>query len=601
MAATSIRDKIQNEYITKNLENAKKINYTSLTEKDGYFTCLYKDLHDTTIKGYPIASDFVGENNHPYSVDEFADLSKEAQEKCGLRFHYLPCTQEIYLGSTGSGKTTGCVEPQLRAISSQKNKPNLFITDPKGELFDKNSDHLKNEGYKIFVLNFKDTLRSDKWNPLYELYDLKMGEKEIAKNAVMHEGKPREGLSLASDFECFKETYIECDGFAFPNDELFEEYKRYLSDSIEIQISFLINQMAYMMINPEQSKDPTWEYGAQNMLKGLFYCMLEDAIKPESGFTKEMMTFKTLQRYYDAIKTPVLNDNSSTTIYNHPLLKDKSKDIITLFSVALDNAKGTMRCYCGVFDGAMKDWFQGHIFSLTTNDTIKLDRLGDQPFAIFLITRDYEKSDFLIAGLFVDSIYRKMLIRAEKDIENGITPRDMHFLLDEFGNIPKINDFENKISTARSRNIWFHLVLQSYSQLENVYNPNVAQIIKDNCSQIFLGSTNSKTKEDFSRACGRHCIERLSSILNPHENEIFETPLIPVSNLNEIKPGQLYTLRDKMPVIFSQYERSYICQDQGSFADRKTANGLKTNTPTLIESFSNPKYHYPALDDKRFH
>lgn len=605
MSKTSIFEQIQSEYIKKNLENAKKIDYSLLTESDGRFSYFYKDLHDLKIDGYPIASDYVGKDGKCYTVEEFEKLSKEEQKSCELRFHYLPNTQELYLGSTGSGKTTGCVEPQLRAISSQKNKPNLFITDPKGELFDKNSEHLKKEGYKIFVLNFKDAVRSDKWNPLYELYDKKMAVKEIGKTAVMHDGKPKKGLNLLADISEYGENYIEYEGYAFPNGEMFDEYKRYQVDCLEVEISDIINQFANMMIESKNSKDPSWEYGAQDLLKGLLYCMLEDAVNPRTGFTREMMNFQTVQQYYDALKTPILGGKyalvETQDRYQHPLMKDKSRKVILLCSTALHNAPNTMRSYCGVFDGAVKDWFQGHIFSLTISDSIGLDKLDDKPFAIFLITRDYEKSDFLIAGLFIDKIYKQMLIKAENDISNNKKTRAMHFLLDEFGNIPRIKDFENKISTARSRNIWFHLVLQSYSQLENVYNQAVAQIIKDNCSQIFLGSTNSRTKEEFSKACGKHCIESLDSALNPNKNEIVETLLIPVSILNEIIPGQMYMLRDKMPVIFTQYVRSYICGEQGAFEDRMTANGLKNNTPMIIEAFSNPKFHYKALDNDVFY
>ena len=54
--------------------------------------------------------------------------------------------------------------------------------------------------------------------------------------------------------------------------------------------------------------------------------------------------------------------------------------------------------------------------------------------ALFLITRDYEKTDFLVAGLFVDWLYRKAVEAHEKKL----TKRELHFILDEFGNIPAI-------------------------------------------------------------------------------------------------------------------------------------------------------------------
>ena len=162
MNGISAIDAIKQKYIDENLESSKKISYTDLLEKDGVITALYKDLHEREINGYPIGSDFVSKNGKTYSCQEFSTLSNEEKENCDLRYYYLPYSHELYVGTTGSGKTTGCVEPQLRAITTQKNKPNLFITDPKGELFDRNARHLKEEGYKLFVVNFKDLVRTDK-------------------------------------------------------------------------------------------------------------------------------------------------------------------------------------------------------------------------------------------------------------------------------------------------------------------------------------------------------------------------------------------------------------------------------------------------------
>lgn len=591
MQKSSIIDNIRTKYIDEYLESAKKIRYSDLTEKDGLITAFYDELKNTEIEGYPVASDYVAPDGTAYSVDDFEKLTDSQKKKCRLRFYYLPYLHELYVGTTGSGKTTGCVEPQLRAISSQKNKPNLFLTDPKGELFDRNAKHLKNQGYEIFVLNFKDLVRSDKWNPLLELYDKKMKIKNLGQGCKMHTGKVKPGLTCVSPKHQFSSTgYIEYNGYAFPNGHECDNYINFERDILDAQIDDLINQLANMMIKVQSKNDKTWEYGAQDLLKGLIQCMLEDAFCDVSGFTRDMMTFRTLQQYYLALKNPILRDEC--TLDTHWLLKNKSDRTKALMATALANAPNTMRSYCGVFDDSVKDWFQGHIFALTTGDTINLDNIGDKPFAIFLITRDYEKSDFLIAGLFIDWVYRQMLERAEKTKN----PRALHFLLDEFGNIPAIKDFENKISTSRSRNIWFHIVVQSYMQIDVVYGTDHSVIIRDNCnSQIFLGAQNRVTKEIFSNECGKHFIPTLESKLNAQDNSICEVPLVPVSDLDNIDPGEMYIKRLYMPVIMSQFIRSYDCAKQGEFVDFINSDGLMTCTPVIFESYTAEKYTYKCL------
>ncbi|MGN0765398.1 MAG: type IV secretory system conjugative DNA transfer family protein [Christensenellales bacterium] len=590
-AQSSIIENIKQKYVNDYLESSKQINYTDLTEKDGLIKILYKDLPNTEVKGYPVASDFVTDDGIGLTVTEYAKLDKEQQAKCQLRYYFLPNYHELYVGTTGSGKTTGCVEPQLRAIAYQKNKPNLFLTDPKGELFDRNAQFLKEQGYKTFVLNFKDLMHSDRWNPLYDLYDTHIKLQSVGKGLKQKRMPVSKNLELFSKEEDFvNDFYVQYDGYAFADGKVAEDYVISQRCNIEASVDDQLNQLANMMITAESNTDKSWEFGAQDLLKGLIYCMLEDAVDPSSGFTREMMTFKTIQEYYNALKLPIFSGECE--LPEHDLMQNKSAKPRNLMSTALRNAPNTMRSYCGVFDSKLKDWFQGHIFSLTTDNTIDLDNVGDQPFAIFLITRDYEKSDFLIAGLFTDWIYRKMLEKAEKNKNS----RAFHFLLDEFGNIPKIKDLENKISTARSRNIWFHLFVQSYKQIDIVYGSECAVVIRDNCNaQIFLGAQNRETKEIFSAECGKHFIPTLKSKIDSTDHSIHEVPVIPVSMLDQIMPGQMYMKRLYSPVTTTQYIRSYICAEQGSFKLFKDANGLKTCTPSNAESFGHSKFKYEKL------
>ncbi len=593
MYKTSIIDRIMRAYVDENLESAKKINYTELGDSQRLVKIFYKDLPNTEIDGYPVASDYVAPDGTAYSVSQFMALSDSEKKACELRYYYLPNLHELYVGTTGSGKTTGCVEPQLRAISSQKNKPNLFLTDPKGELFDRNAKHLKDNGYEIFVLNFKDLMRSDKWNPLFELYDMKVKVKNIGKKCKMHTGKVKKGLELIAPEDRYNgEAYIEYDGKAFPDGDTCDNYIHFQKDILEANISSLIGQIVHMMIPPLSDKDKSWEFGAQDLLKGILQSMLADAVDENSGFTKDMMNFKTIQDYYLALKLPIFDESSDVTLDNHPLIQGKDPSIAALMATALRNAPNTMKSYCGVFDSAVKDWFQSHILSLTTGNTINLDSVGDKPFAIFLITRDYEKSDFLIAGLFIDWVYRQMIEGAE----HHKNARALHFLLDEFGNIPEIRDLENKIATSRSRNIWFHLVVQSYAQIDNVYGQQKAIIIRDNCnSQIFLGAQNRNTKEIFSKECGRHSIPTLQAKIDSSDNSIVEVPLVPVSDLDLINPGEMYVNRLYTPVITSQFIRSYICAANGTYKGFNDSNGLLTCTPFRIEPFTGEKFTYKKL------
>ena len=192
--------------------------------------------------------------------------------------------------------------------------------------------------------------------------------------------------------------------------------------------------------------------------------------------------------------------------------------------------------------------------------------------------------------MFTDWVYRKALEAA--DANNGRLHNEMFFILDEFANIPPIKDFENKIATSRSRNIWFHMFVQSYAQLEMVYGGPTAQTILDNCNtHVFMGSENYDTKSRFARECGKQAVPSLDSMLNPQNNRIVEVPLLTIGKLETIKPGHMYIKRSGMPLTHSEFIRSYCCEEFTT--DRKT-----TPEELGIESlpFNSEKYRYLFLE-----
>ena len=591
MKRLSYRDQRIQNYIDKTYGGTGKLRFDEVGADYRAQAYFYDELEGLEINGFPYSSDYLLADGSSCSQERYATLTDEEKQGARLRFYYLPYSHELYIGGTGSGKTTGCVEPQLRAISKQKNKPNLFLTDPKGELFERNAQHLADQGYRLFVLNFKNITRSDKWNPLVELYNEQVKLKTVGQGIEKVEGTVPDTMDMmAPPAEFGRIGYYSYRNMAFPTRESVNVYVQGEKDAIAARVDDLINQFTNMMIQVQSTKDPSWEYGAQDLLRGLMHMMLEDAMNPTMGFTADHMTFKTIRDMYMALKTPILAGDE--TLYDHPMTKGRSENTLRLMCTALANASNTMKSYCGVFDGAISDWFQSHILSMTTGNTVNLDiDNGEKPFAIFVITRDYEKSDFKIAGLFIDWVYKAMLEKAER----GEAKRPMHFMLDEFGNVPRIKDFENKIATSRSRNIWFHLVLQSYAQLDLVYNPDTAIIIRDNCNaQIFLGSQNIKTRETFSTECGRVYVPTLRAELDNEVNDIIDVPLVPPTVLDIIKPGEMYIKRIYTPVIMAQYIRSYIMTANGDFP-YKEANGLKVLAPYNTEPISHDKYKYPPV------
>lgn len=72
----------------------------------------------------------------------------------------------VYLGSTGSGKSVTAVIPTCSFIATAKEKRSVFITDPKGEIFNTTSKMFKDNGYKIICIDFRNPQLSNRINIL---------------------------------------------------------------------------------------------------------------------------------------------------------------------------------------------------------------------------------------------------------------------------------------------------------------------------------------------------------------------------------------------------------------------------------------------------
>ncbi len=104
-------------------------------------------------------------------------------------------SHSLIIGATGSGKTSCLVNPTVTILG--KKGESMIITDPKGEIYERNANFLKSRGYDIIILNFRNPQKGNMWNPLalpYKLYKKgnidKSNEllRDIAMN-ILHEEK----------------------------------------------------------------------------------------------------------------------------------------------------------------------------------------------------------------------------------------------------------------------------------------------------------------------------------------------------------------------------------------------------------------------------
>lgn len=158
------------------------------------------------------------------------------------------------------------------------------------------------------------------------------------------------------------------------------------------------------------------------------------------------------------------------------------------------------------------------ILEITSYDELELGKLGDELSALFVIVPDSDATfNFLVAILYTQ-MFNLLCTRADSN-RGGKLKYHVHCLLDEFKNTGEIPGFDKLISTIRSREISASIVLQSKSQLKDLYKDNAATI-EDCCdSMLFLGGSDKTTLKEISESLGKETIDIISTSTQKGQSE----------------------------------------------------------------------------------
>jgi type IV secretion system protein VirD4 len=124
--------------------------------------------------------------------------------------------------------------------------------------------------------------------------------------------------------------------------------------------------------------------------------------------------------------------------------------------------------------------------------------------ALYVISPDSHSTYNYILTIFYGQLLQRLYALADRN--GGSLNQPVYLLLDEFANIGKIPDFNQKLSTSRSRLISMSIIVQSLDQLVDLYKDLHENIIANCDTQLFLGSQSIKTCEYFSKSLGQTTI-----------------------------------------------------------------------------------------------
>lgn len=433
-------------------------------------------------------------------------LIRAEERGVNMEINFVKPIHTLCVGTTSSGKTTRFVVPTIQIMSMTAAKPSFVITDPKGELYELCSNKLTKEGYDVKVLDLRNPQMSMQWNPLTYPYEMWHRSFNLENEVKIHQAgdDPKSyNLLMQRDFDCMIQTWFEFNGIAYVDRDVLESDIKIESTNLKDKTFNALEDLCATLAPIESAKDPSWEKTARRLIHSVLLAMLEDSTIPELGLTKEKYTFYNV---YKICNTTDSGRDTYATLKKYLFdYRDQFSKVPTLASQALQNAEGTSKNYMGFVSGMVALFNDTGICFMTCASEVDFIKVDERPTAIFLIIPDENKVRSPLAVLFVTQLYKRLVEKAQR--MGGHLKRNVYFLLDEFGNLPKFPDFGTTMAVGRSRGIFFELCVQSYSQLYSVYGQDEGKIIKDNCPiQVYIASEDTTTNKEFSELLGKKTI-----------------------------------------------------------------------------------------------
>lgn len=462
------------------LMNQKPKGYTDASSHGAYGSAKFTNLEELRKEGY-ISNE---KKSKLSEKDPYVTLSVEQGIILGRVKNELVIIPEdsrlnnrnlLLVGASGSGKGQSFVINNI--INNRKST--IIVTDPKGELYNLTHEIKRDQGYRVYQIDFLN-LKGDGFNPLdyvYDDLDAKRVAETIARNASKDD-KEDHWFSKAVELLTGLILYVK-DKYDSPSIsvEVFREFSKiYEEEDYLLNICEEIGQ----------------EHIAYQYLKSASVAKGNERASILSTFTNKVGVFSSIK---------VKNLTKNSDINFHELQEELS--IVYIKMPIKDNP----------FQSLTATFFDQMINTLY--------KIGDQYGSILKIPT--------------------------------------MFLLDEFANIGKINDYDNVLSTCRGYGMSMITIVQDFAQLEKMYGKEVTRtIISNHDTLLFLKTSDVETAKYLEQLADDTTIRYTTSSKNKgggllyyldvvksspshSENEQFvKKALVSAGEFIRIKPNEAY-------------------------------------------------------------
>ncbi len=250
----------------------------------------------------------------------------------------------LVIGSTGSGKSQTIVEPMVELLI--KKGESMIITDPKGELYKASSDYMRQRGYNVVILNFREPQNGNAWNPL-----------------------------------------------TLP-------YQYYKDGNVDKATELLDDVALNILYDPNNKGEPFWEKSAADYFSGLALGLFEDAKIEEINLNSINLMSTVGEEKFAA----------SNYIKEYFTLKGEDSNAYVFASNTINAPSDTKGGILSVFRQKIRLFAsRDNLSEMLAYSDFDMRNIGKEKTAVFIVIHDEKTTYHGLATIFIKQVYETLI------------------------------------------------------------------------------------------------------------------------------------------------------------------------------------------------
>ena len=297
------------------------------------------------------------------------------------------------------------------------------------------------------------------------------------------------------------------------------------------------------------SNDPFWDTAASMLLLALVFYLKYEAPEDEQNFPMVL----------EMLRAGEVHEDDDTYVSPLDILFNRLEDIneehiaVKYYRDYHSGSAKTLKSIQITLASRLEKFNLESLASMVSTDELDLPSLGEKKIALFALIPDNDSSFNFLVSILYTQLFQQLFYLADHKYKGSLKV-PVHFLMDEFANVSLPDDYDKILSVARSRNVFFSIILQNLAQLKALFEKQWESIV-GNCDEfLYLGGNEQSTHKYVSELIGKETIDTNTYGKSTGRSGSYSTNY-QISGRELLTPDEVRMLDNKYALLFIRGER----------------------------------------------